>query len=237
MSSKGGNRHLKKMAAPKSWNVERKDVVWIAKPRAGPHSLKGSMPLTTILTIVLKKADNAKESERLIKSSEVFVDGRVVKDPKFAVGFMDVLSFPRTKEQYIVIYDNHGRLKLQELEKPQSYKLCRIEKKTVVKGNKKQIGLHDGRTQLVDKEYKTGDVVKLSLPEQKIIEHLEFKKGMLAYVMGGQHAGKIAKIKEEIPGTATREALVVMEKEGEAFNAPRRYLFIIGKDKPEITIV
>lgn len=236
MGNKGGRKHLKKLAAPKSWNIGRKDLVWIAKPRPGPHSLAESLPLTSILTIVLKKAGTGREAERLIKGGDVAVDGRIVKDPKFPVGFMDVLFFSRVGESYLMSYDKSGRLELKPLKKEQKFKLCRIERKTVAKKGKKQIGLHDGRSMLVDKEYKLGDVLKISVPDQKVLDHLEFKKGSVAYVIKGQHAGKIAKIKEEVKGTATREALVVLEKEGETFNAPKRYLFVIGRDKPEIAL-
>ena len=235
MGNKGGIRHLKKLGAPKSWNIERKDRVWIAKPRPGPHSLEGSLPLTTILTIVLKKAGSIREAERLIKTNEILVDGRIVKDPKFPVGFMDVLSIPKVDEHYLITYDKYGRIQLQKI-KEQKFKLCRIERKFVAKKGKKMIGLHDGRTQLADKDYKTGDVVKMAVPEQKILDHFEFKKGNTAYVIKGKHAGKTGKIKEEIKGTAARESLVVMEKDGETFNVPKRYLFLIGRDKPEITL-
>jgi len=236
MGTKGGKKHLKKLAAPKSWNIERKDYVWITKPRAGPHSLESAMPITTILKLLLKKADTSRESEHLLKGGDVFIDGRIVKDPKFPVGFMDVLSLPKIKESYIMLYDKYGRLRIQLLENEQKFKLCRVDTKTIIKKGKKQIGLHDGRSLLVDKEYKLGDVLKISVPDQKIMDHLEFKKGNAAYVIGGQHAGKVGKIKEEIVGTAEKEALTVLEKDGEAFNVPKRYVFIVGRDKPEIKI-
>jgi small subunit ribosomal protein S4e len=234
MGSKGGRRHLKKLNAPKSWNVERKDYVWIAKPRPGPHSLEGSLPLTTLLTIVLKKANTIREAERLIKTGEILVDGRAVKDPKFPVGFMDVLSIPKIDEHYLVTYDKYGRIQLQK-SGAQNFKLCRIERKFVARGGKKMIGLHDGRTQMVDKEYAVGDVVKISVPDQKILDHFEFKKGSTAYVIKGKHAGKMGKIKEESKMTA-KEPIVVLEKEGETFNVPKRYVFLVGRDKPEIKI-
>ena len=191
--------------------------------------------MTTILTIVLKKAGSIREAERLIKTNEILVDGRVVKDPKFPVGFMDVLSIPKVDEHYLITYDKYGRIQLQKID-AQKFKLCRIERKFVEKKGKKMIGLHDGRTQAADKDYKTGDVVKMAVPEQKILDHFEFKKGNTAYVIKGKHAGKTGKIKEEIKGTAARESLVVMEKEGETFNVPKRYLFLIGRDKPEIKL-
>jgi small subunit ribosomal protein S4e len=236
MASKGGRRHLKKLAAPKTWNIERKDCWWITKPRAGPHPIEGSMPIATILTIVLKKAGTMLEAERLLRGGEILVDGRVVKDSKFPVGFMDILAIPKIKEQYVMIYDGAGRLKLKELDKEQKFKLDRIESKNVVKKNKLQIGLHDGRTIITDKKYRTGDVLKISLPDQKVLDHLEFKPGNVAYVIKGKHAGKLGKIKEEIMGTSAREALVVMEKNGETFNAPKRYVFVVGRDKPEIPL-
>lgn len=236
MGLKGGRRHLKKLVAPKSWKMQRKDTVWVTKPRAGPHSLSGSLPLTTVLTIVLKKTDSKRESVKLIKKGEVLVDGRAVRDPKFPVGFMDVLSFPRIGEQYLFTYDKYGRLQLNALDKEQKFKLCRIERKTTLRKGKKSIGLHDGRSQLVDKEYAVGGVVKLSVPEQKILDYFEFKKGSAAYIIGGKHSGKIGRIVEEIPGTASREPMAVLEENGETFRVPKRYAFVVGRDKPEIKI-
>jgi small subunit ribosomal protein S4e len=237
MGLKGGRRHLKKLVAPKSWNIQRKDFVWVTKPRAGPHSLKESLPLTTVLSVMLKKTDSKSESVKLIKKGEILVDGRAVKDPKFPVGFMDVLSIPRIKENYLFTYDKYGRLQLYLLEKEQKFKLCRIERKETVKKNKKRIGLHDGRNQLVDKEYAVGGVIKLSVPEQKILDYFEFKKGNVAYIIGGKHAGKIGKILEDVPGTGSREPMTVLEEDGGTFRVPKRYVFVMGRDKPEIKMV
>ena len=45
------------------------------------------------------------------------MDGRVRKDPKFPLGFMDVFSIPKIRKQYRVLIDVKGRFVLREISK------------------------------------------------------------------------------------------------------------------------
>ena len=46
--------------------------------------------------------------------------------------------------------------------------------------------------------YSTGDSVKISLPDQEILEHIAFVEGVRCYLIGGTHVGEMASMKERI---------------------------------------
>ena len=95
MAKMGSRKHLKRYKAPKSWPIHPKEDTWTVKPSAGSHSINDSIPLTLVIRDVLKLADNSREAKRIINSGNVLVDGRVVKDYKFPVGFMDIIEIPK----------------------------------------------------------------------------------------------------------------------------------------------
>ena len=122
-----------------------------------------------VLRDMLRYADTAREARAILGSRGVLVDGRVVTDPKLGVGVMDVLSLAATKEQYRMLVDTMGRLRLIPIDAEQAqWKLCRIEGKTTQKGARIQVNLHDGRNILLPKnEYATGATLKVGLPKDR----------------------------------------------------------------------
>jgi len=60
-------------------------------------------------------ADNSKEAKSIIMAGKVLVDGRIVKNYKFPVGFMDVITVPSANIYMRVLIDNNGILRLKEL--------------------------------------------------------------------------------------------------------------------------
>ena len=235
MAKMGGRRHVKKLAAPKPWPILRKDYTWTTKAKPGKHSLTRGMALITIVKELMNYANTRKEAMMIIKAKEIFVDGKAVREPKFSVGFMDIVSVPKVKKNYRVTFTKKGEISLQEIPVAESgFKLCRIESKTILKKKKVQLNLHDGRNQVVKKDtYNVGDTVKLELPKQKIVDHFELKKGHNVYVMAGKHAGEIDKVKEIIKGTIVRKPVVVLEN---GVRTLKDYVFVIGKEKPAITV-
>jgi small subunit ribosomal protein S4e len=229
---------MKKIAAPRSWNLPRKDRVWIAKPMPGPHHIEAALPLITVIKDVLHKAAKQREAEKIIKAGEITVDGRKVLEPKFPVGFMDVITIPKAGEAYRIVYDSKSRLKLRPIKKEQAgFKLCRIEDKHTAKGGKIQLSLHDGRVQFVDKgKFSPGDVLKIAVPDAKILECFELKEGNTAFITGGSNAGRVGRIAGIQPGTFVRMPLVVLDCGGERVTTLRGYTFVVGGAKPEIEL-
>jgi len=225
------SNHLKRLAAPRSWSIPRKTNVYTAKPRPGAHPLRRAVPLGTVLRDYLKVSRSAREAGRAIGDGDVLVDGRIVKDPKFAVGFMDVVSIPKLKASWRVTIDDKARLRFAAVgEKEAAWKLCRIDDKTTVRGGRTQLNLHDGRNILVKKDdYKTGDVLRMELPSQKITGHFPLKDGAEALVTGGQHAGEVAPIKS-VEVTRSHKPNLVHLTSGEShFTTIKDYAFPIGE--------
>ena len=101
---------------------------------------------------LLGYCDTAAEARRIIGSRDILIDGKVVTDYKRPVGFMDVITIPKTKENYRVVLDSMGYLRLVQITKDKAkWKLVRIEDKTTVKKGKTQLNLHDGRNILLKK--------------------------------------------------------------------------------------
>ncbi|MDO8740378.1 MAG: 30S ribosomal protein S4e [Candidatus Woesearchaeota archaeon] len=220
-------KHLKRLAAPKSWPIKRKGTKFITRPLAGAHSLELGTPLTIILKDILGIAKNNKEVKHILNSKEILVDGKRRKEPRFLVGLMDVLSIPETKENFRVLLDKKGRLRLAKISEDEAkIKLSKIINKTIMCGGKMQLNLGDGRNVLVEKnDYKSNDVLVLNLPDQKIISALKFEKGASAYTTGGKHTAELAVI-EEIKGDT-----IALNSKGKKFEAKKEHCFVVGKEK------
>ncbi len=227
------SKHLKRLATPRSWTNPRKTNVYTTKPRAGPHAIERAVPLATVLRDYLDLAASGREARTAIGAGKIHVDGRVVKDAKFPVGFMDVVSVPILKRTWRVVLDHKARLRFVEVgSKDATWKMCQIDNKTTVKGGATQLNLHDGRNLLVKKDdYKTGDVLRIELPSQKIIGHFPVGEGAEVFITGGQHAGEIAPI-ASIEVTRSHKANLVHLQSGEkSFTTIKPYAFPIGDRK------
>jgi small subunit ribosomal protein S4e len=206
---------IKRLAAPRHWPIERKTSKFVVTSR-GPHSF--GIPLLVIIRDVLGYADTGKEAKKIITSGQVLVDGKKCKDIKFGIGLMDVVEIPAMSKSWRML-----PLKLKETSETKT-KLCKIVDKKILRGNKLQLNLHDGRNIIADNSYKTRDSILIELPDQKIKHHLKFQKGMLALILIGKRAGEISEI-EKI------ETDRVWLKNGEI---PIDGIMIVGKEKPMI---
>jgi len=229
------SKHLKKLAAPRVWPLPRKDTIWATKPSPGPHPLDQSISLIMMLRDILRVCDNSREGKRIIGSRDVMVDGRVVTKPKYPMGLMDTLSLPKTGKHYRLLLDRRGKFFPSTIDKQRAeWKLVRIENKTTVKGGITQLNLHDGRNILLEEnDYSSGDVLKIALPSQEIMDKFEMKKGNKAMVIAGKHAGELGTIdKVEIirgPG----QNIVWFE---EGFSTTKGNVFMVGTKQPVINL-
>lgn len=239
MANMGSRKHLKRFKAPKMWPIHAKEETWTTKPSAGPHAIDKSLPLVMILRDILGLAANAREAKIILNNGEVLVDGTPRKDHRFPVGFMDVVSIPKIGKHYRVIPDYKGRLVLHEIdEKDASFKLVSIEDKTTIKGGKTQLNLHDGRNVIVDEdEYKTSDVLVLEVPEQKVSDSIKFETGSIGLIIGGKHIGELGQIDSINVTKSSKSNTVLMETDEGLFLTLTRYVFVIGKDKPVISLL
>ena len=225
------NNHLKRLAAPKTWGIKRKELVWITRPMPGAHSLDMELPLNTLIKEFLNIAKTSKEVVRMLHHKELFVDMKPRKEVKFGVGLFDTIKLPRIQKNYRIIVNEKNKLCIIEIdEKESNLKLVKIAGKSLVKG-KTQLNCGDSRNILVDKdEYKVGDSLLIDLPGQNIKQHLKMEKGSMIVLTGGKHMGDYGKL-EEIEGK-----MIVYKSQNGKFQTLKNYAFVVGKEKPVIKI-
>src|SRR4030042_268158 len=126
------SKHLKRLNAPRTLKLHRKERKWTIRAMPGPHKLDKSIPLGLAVRDYLNLCDTYKEAKRIISNGEILVDGVKRKDIKFPCGLMDVISIPKLKKDYRLLYDRRGKLTLTEISSENAeWKLCRIENKTI----------------------------------------------------------------------------------------------------------
>lgn len=231
------SKHMKRLNAPRSLKIHRKDNIWTIKTSPGPHPIEESIPLGLIIRDYLNLTDTLKETKRVISNGEIQVDGIVRKDHKFPCGLMDVITISKTKKDYRILYNTRGKLTLVSIPtKEANWKLCRIENKTIIKGKKLQLNFHDGQNLIVKKdEFKTGDVLKINFKDKKIDETYKFEKGTISMIIGGRHIGEIANI-EDIQTISSPKPNLTKMKGKTDFSTLQEYVFPIGKNKPIIEL-
>jgi len=238
MANMGSRKHLKRYKAPKNWPIHPKEDKWTVKPAPGPHAIEKSLSLLIIIRDILGLADNSREAKRIIKTGNVLVDGRVRKDYKFPVGFMDVIQIPKTGEVYRILPDKKGRLITHSISDDSvDFKLCKITNKTTIKKGKTQLNLHDGRNMIVDDVFSVGDIIHLKVPDQEINDTLKFEEGAMVLVTGGKHIGEIGNISEiNINYSSNPNTVLIESNNKDSFVTLKDYAFVIGKDEPLISL-
>ncbi|MDD4307226.1 MAG: 30S ribosomal protein S4e [Thermoplasmata archaeon] len=229
------SKHMKRLAAPTSWPVSRKTSVWITKQTPGAHPIERSVPLLIIIRDLAKYCDSAREARRIIGGRKIMVDGKVATNYKMPVGIMDVISVPENKDHFRLLLDRLGHFRLMRITPEEAkWKLVRIENKTSIRDGKIQLNLHDGRNIILDKNArKTGDTLKISLPDQKILGAHKFKEGSTAYLTGGAHIGQLATVQEM---TVTRSSAANIVKFKDGFSTVKDYVFIVGEETSDIAL-
>ncbi len=206
MANKGNSRHINRLASTKYMKVGRKTSAYVAKPNPGRHALDISISLGTVLKEKLAVVQSLREAELMLHSGFVMVNGKVIKDRKYPVGFNDVIELIPSKEKYSVSSGKNGVFAIKKSEGKQLFKV--LGKYTGRKGAI-MIRLHDGATVTAGKDVKVNDTVELL--DGKPGNVIKMETGRKCFVMRGTHASESGVIKDINQGTATRSALVRIE--------------------------
>jgi len=247
MTRHGGKKTLKRLNTPAYMQIKRKHGKFFVKPSAGPHPSRFCLPLLHVVRDLLHIVDTHREAKKLIGLGYFKVDQKVVRDKRYPVGLMDVLSIDKMNKNYRILPDSHYGLILQEIkEADNDFKLCRINQKTTVKGGHIQLNLHDGRNILINikdprnpkeaKDFSRMDVLKISLPEQEIIKTLKFKEGNMALIADGKNIGQVGKILSIVKRFGPKASTVSIEHDGSHTETLYDYTFIVGENESEIKI-
>ena len=220
----------KRLVIPRVTKIPRKNFFWGATPNPGKHSKESSVALLTVLRDYLKLGDKEREVTRMLNSGFIKIDGKVVKNRKTAVGFMDIITIVPTGENFRVVYDNKGRLVVnRENDKYSNLKPMKVYNKITTPGGKTQLVLHDGQNFITeDKAISTGDVLIMTVPEKKVQHIIKMQPGNKAFLTGGAHVGSIGTIKKVEVKESSGSNLVHFEED---FSTVADYTFMIAGPK------
>lgn len=219
--------HLKRIASPKSWRINKQEFVFTIKPSPGAHANVMGLPLGIILRDILKLATTVSEVKKILNNKQVLVDGCRKKDHRFNVGLFDVLTIGEIGKHYRMYLDTKGFLGLKEVDAKESVvKASKVVGKTVLPKGKIQYHLYDGKNFTSDEKMNVGDSVVLDLPKLAVKKVLPLKAGMTVFLIKGKHCGDVGVLKH-IKGDQA-----VYTVDGEEVETAKAYLFVVGEKEP-----
>jgi len=233
MGRRGNKKHLKRLAAPSQWMLDKLSGVWAPRPSTGPHKLRECLPLVLILRNRLKLALTATEVKMILMNKLVQVDGKIRRDTKYPVGFMDVVTIKRIDKNYRLLYDVKGRFKLVEIKDSEaSFKLCKVVKCQLGRAGIPYVATHDGRTiRFPDPDIKVGDTIKFNLRTGSIEEFYKFEPGATVMVVKGRNTGRVGSIRKVEKHPGSHNIAHVVDVRDHKFATRAANIFVIGESK------
>ncbi len=225
MARKGNKRHVKSLAAPKFFAVHRKEFDYVRKPNAGRHSLSRSVALSYALK-QMGYVSTTSEADRAIKRGSIQVNGKVIREPKYPVGFSDVVGVVSEKLSKRLGINGLGKMELEDVSKEgqaesNTYK---VVGKYKARGGKLVLRLHDGRN--VTAEANTND--SIIVKGGNVEKVLKLENGAKCFVIDGVHVGTYGKVSQLSKGDRKRDAsVVIVPEEGEKFETLVKNIMIV----------
>ncbi|KAK9466966.1 ribosomal family S4e-domain-containing protein [Lipomyces arxii] len=228
---RGPKKHMKRLAAPSHWLLDKLSGVYAPRPSAGPHKLGESLPLIIFLRNRLKYALNGREVKAILNQRLVKVDGKVRTDSTYPAGFMDVISLEKTGEHFRLVYDVKGRFTIHRItDEEAAYKLGKVKRVQLGKKGIPYLVTHDGRTiRYPDPAIKVNDTVKIDLASGKIESFVKFDTGNLAVVTGGRNMGRIGVITHRERHEGGFDIVHIKDSLENSFATRLSNVFVIGE--------
>ncbi|KAM3135872.1 hypothetical protein pb186bvf_012001 [Paramecium bursaria] len=241
MQARGPKKHLKRIAAPKSWMLSKLGGIYTVRPSQGPHKLRESVPLAIILQHKLKVALYAREVKMILRErdGQIRINGKYRRDPGFPVGIGDVVSIDKTKQNFRVLYDVAGRFILKSVTADEAkFKLAKVTQKKIGPNNIPYIVTNDSRTiRYPHPDIHVNDTVKIDLDTGKVTEFIKQEAGNLAYLLGGNNIGRVGLIQHREQHLGSFDIIHIKDSNGKSFATRIGNVFVIGKgNKPLISL-
>lgn len=231
--ARGPKKHLKRVAAPHSWLMNKMGGNFAVRPAQGPHRLRESIPLQVVLRDKLHLALNGREAGLILHQKEglIKVDKKIRRNHKYPVGFMDVIEIPKMKLNYRVLYDAKARFTFVKIKDDEAkFKLCKIEKKALGPNKITYLVTHDGRTiRFADKDIKVGDTIKLNLEKNVVEDFIPMTAGNLALCSDGNNRGRIGIIDHVNKFDNNFDLITIKDARGHSFTTRTSYIITIGR--------
>jgi len=227
MSKKGGSRHIKRLAASKYLKVNRKVSKFVTKPNPGRHSLEESIALITFMKERLSNM-TAREAKKVLKSGSVLVNGKVVKEQKFPIGFGDIIYLKPENAYYRVTAGKYGVFSVEKINEDEAKKsILKVVGKYTAKKGKIMLKLHNGSTIEGNNDIKLNDSIVLA--NGKIEKVLKFEEGAKCLVYKGIHAPEAGRIEKINKSNMLMDSTVEIKPEkGERFITTVSNIIVVG---------
>lgn len=236
---RGPKKHLKRLAAPSSWMLDKLSGTYAPRPSPGPHKLRESLPLTIFLRNRLKYALTGKEVTSILAQRLIKIDGKVKTDNTYPVGFQDVISIEKSGEYFRLLYDVKGRFIIHRITQEEStYKLLKVKKVALGAGGVPHIVTHDGRTiRYPDPAIRVNDSVKFDLVLNKIVDFVKFDTGNLVVITGGRNMGRAGVIVHRERHIGGFDIVHVKDVLDRTFATRISNIFVVGEgSKPWVSL-
>lgn len=178
--------HKKRSSMLRLWPVPRKGNVYLV---TASHKQNSGIPVLVILREMLKIVKTRTEAKRIIHLEKVKVNNKLIKDEKYPLAFLDILS----------IGEKNYKLEIKNrkfsLEESRDFrKISKVIGKKILASGKTQVNLNDGRNFLANEKISTGDSVSFDFKDNKISKIIPMKEHSEIAVISGSHIGEKGKI-------------------------------------------
>ena len=251
---------MKRMYAPSHWCLEKLKGVYATRPSAGPHKLRECIPLTVLLQNRLKYALSGQDAIKICRNRDgnIKIDNKIRRDPRFPLGFGDVVTIPKTGENFRILYDIKGRFQPVRIDaKEAGFKLCKVKRKCMGKNKIPYIVTHDGRTiRFPNPEIKKNDTVQVSLAFSllssfilylilfaffqlnletgEIDKVVKFENGANVFVTGGNNIGRVGQLMHVEHHPGSYEIVHIKDASGNSFATRLSNVFTVGEGKKSL---
>ena len=221
--------HLKRLAAPRTWPLARKERAFIMRPAGCGAPAELSLPLVLLLKS-LGFAKNTHEARQVVKHSEVLVNGVRAHRVDVSVPFMGTLAIPAIQAYYRLLINEKNTLVLNRIPGAEAgIHAVKVLRKNVLGKGRIQLGCLDGTTLFEKEDVKTGDT--LLIEKGAIKQRLALAEGARVLLYKGKHVGIIVTIK----GFAEHDVRVATD-DGHEFETRTTYCFVLGSGKTELSM-
>lgn len=227
---------MKRVNAPKHWNLGKMGGIWAPKPSPGPHKQRECLPVAIVLRDRLKYALTNKECLQICMERCVKVDGKVRTDHNFPAGYMDVIELEKSGDVFRLLFDTKGRFVLHRIGKDEKkFKLCKIQK-TFISANKIPVAVtHDGRSlRYPDPDVKTNDSVKVDIATGKMSDIIKFEIGAMVMITKGNSAGRVGQLMHVERHLGSFDIATVKDIRGDTFSTRLSNVFVVGSGNQSV---
>merc|ERR1711862_106437 len=172
-------------------------------------------------------------AQRLIK-----VDNKVRTDTRYPIGFMDVVSIPKTGENFSFLYVAKGRFLIHRISEEEArYKLCKVKDVAIGRNAIPYLVTHGRTIRYPDPLIKAQDTIKFSLETNSIVGHVSFDVGNLAMITGGNNLGRIGVIERREKHPGSHDIVHLKDTAGHQFATRAGNVFIIGSGSTSLVSI